>query len=767
MNKIMFDIAINMNDGIPWDIRTYAKILYKPFSIIEQEYKNMEHAGYVAGDRLTLKAKKYLEVHKIDTAIILAAGISSRFVPICFETPKALLKVKGEVLIERQIKQLIEKGIKKIVIVVGYMKERFYYLRNKYGVVLVETDTYNLRNNHASVYAARKYLGNTIVTSADLYFNTNIFQTYAYDAYYTCVYKEGQTEERGIETDIYDKINKTFYSANDTWVTLGYAYFNKRFSENFLNIMEEEYNYPETMGKFWADIQDEHLSQLYMYAKRCDNNIIYEFDSLEELRGFDTDYINDTKSEIISKMAIELGTNQGKLKQFKPISKEDLSRGFTFIYEHHKYLCKVANDHSIVSIKRYDDSLQELLNLIESFSSYYNMTLPLCAAENVISPFVKLPLSMGFQERYIVGNTYSYMEKDNFIGSTYLLPFYQMISEKCEKIFHAKYTDARTLTGMNCLMMVLTALSNIGDKIVILGADAGGHSSVKPIAERLGLVVSEAPFDYKKQDIDYDRLNVYLKEENVKFVLIAPSDIIRPFEIQKMNTEQTILLYDASQILGLIGAGIITNPLDEIKNMVLFGGTHKTFPGPASGIIMTNDEKIHTKLETTINPIYIRHTQMHQKVSLLFALIEFDIFGKTYEEHIIELSNSLAQALHKYGFNIGTAGNVYTETHEIFMYTSEEVMNRIYENGIRFGITFNKKHKKLFNGYGIRFGTQEIARYGWPKETMSQIAEIIYEISKLEVDDAKVHDLIASLPEKKIQYTFDESEIVRFKKYIM
>ena len=114
MNKIMFDIAINISDGIPWDIRTYAKILYKPFSIIEQEYKNMEHAGYVAGGRLTLKAKKYLEVHKIDTAIILAAGISSRFVPVCFETPKALLKVKGEVLIERQIKQLIEKGIKQI-----------------------------------------------------------------------------------------------------------------------------------------------------------------------------------------------------------------------------------------------------------------------------------------------------------------------------------------------------------------------------------------------------------------------------------------------------------------------------------------------------------------------------------------------------------------------------------------------------------------------------------------------------------------------------
>lgn len=766
MNKVMFDIMMYIREGIEWDVKKYAQMLYKPYSIIEQEYRGLGHEGYIEDNALTEKALSYLEERRIKTAIILAAGISSRFVPICFETPKALLPVKGEVMIERQIRQLQEKGIEEIVIVVGHMKEKFYYLKEKYGVDFVETDTYKVRNNHASVYAAKEYLGNTIVTSADLYFDKNIFQSYAYDSYYCTVYKEGSTEERGVTTDAYGKILNTYYGASDTWVTLGYAYFDKRFSDNFIEILEREYYYPETLGKFWADIQDEHLSKLYMYAKHCDNGVIFEFDSLEELREFDLDYVDNSHSLIISKMARQLSTTEGQLKNFKPITKEDLGRGFTFSYNQSKFVCRVSPELEIKSIERYDDSIQELVNLTESFEIFYDMTLPLCAAENVISPFANMPLSMGFQERYIVGNTYSYMEEDNFIGSTYLLPFYQLISDKCKKIFHAKYTDARTLTGMNCLMMVLTSLSKIGDKILILGSAAGGHASVKPIAERLGLQVGEVPFDYEAQDLKYDELNTILREDDIRFVLLAPSDIIHPFEVERMDTSKTTLLYDVSQLLGLIGAGLIDNPLDAIDNMVMFGGTHKTFPGPASGLILTNNDDLHDRLERTVNPIYIRHTQMHQKVSLLFALVEFETFGKAYEEHIVELSNALAENLEELGFSIGHSKNRYTDTHEVFMYTDEEMMNRIYSNSVRLGITLNKKRKELFGGFGIRFGTQEIARYGWPVEVMEKVAKIIMEMSKETVDDTLVRDMLAELPAKKIQYTFDEMVAARFKRFV-
>lgn len=75
-------------------------------------------------------------------AIILAAGKSSNFAPFTYEKPKGIFCVKGEILIERQIKQLHEAGVEEIYIVVGYMKEKFFYLEEKYGVRLLVNNTF-------------------------------------------------------------------------------------------------------------------------------------------------------------------------------------------------------------------------------------------------------------------------------------------------------------------------------------------------------------------------------------------------------------------------------------------------------------------------------------------------------------------------------------------------------------------------------------------------------------------------------------------------
>lgn len=768
MNKIMFDILMYMKSNQDWDSKKVARQLYKPYSIIDVELSHLQEEGYVNDNHITENGEAYLEGHRIKSAIILAAGVSSRFVPLCFERPKGLLPVKGEVLIERQIRQLHEVDINDITIVVGFMKEKFYYLKEKYDVQIIETDDFRIRNNHASVYAAKEKLGNTIVTSSDLYFNRNIFQKYAYDAYYCTIYKEGDTDERGIETDGYDKIVNTFYGkkAKDVWVTLGYAYFNKRFSDNFIEILSKEYDRPQTINKFWADIQDEHMSELYMYAKRVDGNVIYEFDYLEELRQFDDAYCLDSGSPLMKKIADRLQTTERNLTRFSPITKEDLSKGFTFSFEEKKYICKIDENLEITEVRRFDDMIQDLVNITESFTTYYHSTLPLCAAENVISDFGNMPLSMGFQERYIVGNTYSYLEDNNFIGSNYLLPFYEMISNECEKIFGAKYTDARTLTGMNCLMIVLMSLSKIGDKILILGSQSGGHASVKPICERLGLIVEEVPYNYEQFDLDYKALNNKIVSENIDYILLAPSDIMNPLKVENIVLGDTVLLYDISQLLGLIGAGMVKNPLPLQENMVIFGGTHKTFPGPACGLIMTNNESLHAQLETTINPIYIRHTQMHQKVSLLFTLIEFENFGHAYQEHIVMLANELGKCLAELGMDIATIDGKYSQTHQVFIRTDKELMNRIFDNSVKFGITLNKKSKKLFDGYGIRLGTQEIARYNWPIESMKQVAEIIYLISQEQVDEKRVKTLLNGLPEKKIQFTFGKNIEAYFNKYV-
>ena len=76
-------------------------------------------------------------MHKVDNAVIMAAGTASRFAPLSYEMHKALITVKGEVLIERQIRQLKEAGVPEIYIVTGYKSEQFEYLKEKFGVHLV------------------------------------------------------------------------------------------------------------------------------------------------------------------------------------------------------------------------------------------------------------------------------------------------------------------------------------------------------------------------------------------------------------------------------------------------------------------------------------------------------------------------------------------------------------------------------------------------------------------------------------------------------
>ena len=769
--------------------------LFKTEDEIATLYQNLVKLEYIKNNDLTKKAIIYLEQHKIDNAIILAAGMSTRFVPFNYEIPKGLLEVKGEVLIERQIRQLQEKGIEEIIIVVGHMKEHFEYLKDKYGVILVETTDYKEKNNHASVYAARDYLKNSIITSSDLYFDDNIFQKYAYDAYYCTVFAPGKTAERGIETDSDDKILKTMYGDKcyDIWITLGYAFFSKRFSDNFLNIMSDEFNLPKTYNKFWADIQDEHLEDLYMYAKRVDSGVIHEFDSLEELREFDSKYLYDSGSKIMKKLCKLLAVHENgiigieSLKKIKPSLFKFRCKGDTYIcdvepgeeekiYYHGRafYMSNNAMDdirlykmeknimlrgENKVDIK---GELDKAYALSKDFKEYHNRALPLCAAENIVSPFANLPLSFGFQERYIMNNTYSFNMDDNFIGCEKLFPYYQMISDSCERIFGAKYTDPRPFTGMQTLDMITKTICKPGDKMMILDKEQGGHASVKPVVERLGVKVYSAPYNQDEYDLDYEKANKIIKEEGIGFVLLAPSDLIKPLDVEKIDTSNCVLLWDCSQLLGLIAAGLCSNPLKTMKNIVMFGGTHKTFPGPASGLIMTNEKYLHDMMEKNINPKYLRNSQMHQKISLLFSLLEFEEYGDKYMSHMVHCSNYLGQKLRDYGFDIADWHGQISSTHQIFIRCSKEEMDLMYENAYKCEVTLNKKYKELFLGYGIRLGTQEIARYDWNDDALDKVAYIVKELANPDIEVKKILDMVHGLPPKNIHYTFPEEVYEKF-----
>ena len=245
--------------------------------------------------------------YKVDNAIIMAAGTSSRFAPLSYEKPKALTEVKGEVLIERQIRQILDAGIKDVIIVTGYKKEQLEYLKQKFGVKLVENKEYLTRNNNSTINAVKDLLNNSYICSSDNYFAQDPFETVVDDSYYAAVYSDGPTQEWCLTEDAEGYIDSVKIGGSDAWYMLGHTFWNEKFSRTFLSILEDIYDVPETAGKLWEAIYMEHLDVLKMKMRRYPADYIFEFDTLDELREFDNTYKNDTRSVIMKDIAARLG----------------------------------------------------------------------------------------------------------------------------------------------------------------------------------------------------------------------------------------------------------------------------------------------------------------------------------------------------------------------------------------------------------------------------------------------------------------------------
>ena len=267
---------------------------------------------------------------KVDNAVIMAAGLSSRFAPLSAERPKGLVEVRGEVLIERQIRQLLEAGVPKVYIVTGYKSEAFAYLRGKFSVELIFNPDYLTRNNNASIRCAQEILRNSYLCSSDNYFLENPFETQVDETYYAAEYAAGETGEWCLTEDGEGYINSVTVGGRDSWYMMGHTFWSESFSRKFLEILDEEYDRPETAGKLWETIYMEHLDVLKMRIRKY-NGVIFEFDTLEELRQFDGSYIEDTRSAILKKIARQLGIRESEITNVRTLPSQTAeSQGFSF-----------------------------------------------------------------------------------------------------------------------------------------------------------------------------------------------------------------------------------------------------------------------------------------------------------------------------------------------------------------------------------------------------------------------------------------------------
>lgn len=276
---------------------------------------------------------------RVDNAVILAAGFSSRFVPICFDKPKALLPVCGETLIERQIRQLHDVGVHDIIVITGAYRHQFDFLQTKHHVTLIHNPDYAVKNNFASLYAARSVLKNTIISSSDLFFPDNIFVNQSDYAYYASVFVNGPTTQRCLTLNERDEIIATSYSGRDTWITFGgHAFLTEDISQKLIDLIHPVYHDPLYANKYWVDFQDEHLSDMPMRIKKLPSNAIVEFNTLEALRSFDTNFNARSFSAAMDIICRRLDCPDDKMiHSFEPIKSNNEAAGCFFVYRGKKY----------------------------------------------------------------------------------------------------------------------------------------------------------------------------------------------------------------------------------------------------------------------------------------------------------------------------------------------------------------------------------------------------------------------------------------------
>ena len=354
MTRNEFNLLYEIKKHGICNYRKMSRLSDVSIGFISQSIKEYRKNGWIDDKGITVKGEEALRPYKVNNAIIMAAGMSTRFVPLSIEKPKGLLVVKNEVLIERQIEQLQEAGIFDIVIVLGYKKEAFFYLEDKYkGIRIVINPEYNIKNNTHTLYLARNFISNSYICSSDDYFEKNPFEEYVYQSYYAAIHVDKKTNEWYMIPDQKGNIAKVEKSGNEGNIMLGHVYWDGEFSKAMLKIIEDDHDVGNYDQVLWEQVLAENIRNLPPMEIKVDpDNTIFEFDSLDELRAFDSNYVNHTHSRIIKNIATFFNCEESQILHFKAISKGLTNTSFVFEINDKKYVYRHPGDGTETFISR-------------------------------------------------------------------------------------------------------------------------------------------------------------------------------------------------------------------------------------------------------------------------------------------------------------------------------------------------------------------------------------------------------------------------------
>ena len=232
-------------------------------------------------------------MHKVKRAIIMAAGTGSRMQPLTFTTPKPLIKVNGERMINSVINALHKNGITEIYVVVGHLKEQFEVLTKEFdGVTLIENPYYNTCNNISSLYVAREHLKDVIILDGDqVIYDPDILSPDFVRSGYNAIWTDEPTVEwvLTIENDVVTACSRT--GADKGWQLFSVSRWSEEDGMRLKGHLEEEFINKKNTQIYWDDVALFcHPEEYTLGIKEMSSGAIEEIDTLAELAAKDSSY---------------------------------------------------------------------------------------------------------------------------------------------------------------------------------------------------------------------------------------------------------------------------------------------------------------------------------------------------------------------------------------------------------------------------------------------------------------------------------------------
>lgn len=417
------------------------------------------------------------------------------------------------------------------------------------------------------------------------------------------------------------------------------------------------------------------------------------------------------------------------------------------------------------------DSVNAVLTATRQSTRLYGKGLGMIASENIISPNVKRAINSDLHGRYAEGLP----GKRYYQGCDDFDTIEEIGIDLTKNIFQANFANIQSTSGTVSNIGALKALAKPGDSITAVSTADGGHIS----HARMGAVglrdlnVSTYPWDEERMEPDVDASCALIRELEPKITLVGQSVFLFPTPLKEMadaaHEVGSTVMYDGAHVLGLIAGGVFQDPLREGAD-VMTGSSHKTFPGPQGGFLLSSseDEAFHRKLNNAMFPGVCSSYHLHHVAGKVVALAEFEAFGHAYAGDIVRNAQSFAESLAAEGFDVLAESRGYTASHQVLTRHGEIdsgagsiAAKKLEAAGIITNMNMLPGDTKAMNPSGLRLGVQELTRVGMGVGEMSEVAKLYARVLIHEEDPKSVREDVHHLKSdfQQVQYCFDSETI--------